>query len=104
MLPNSSVNVLCRVSVRTNVPEMNVTPSTMASPVSASRSLWARRPLTVTFHTSGTQLLHPLEHRVGGRCGELAHDVAVRQEHDPVGKSGAPGVVRDHHDRLLEFR
>ncbi len=49
MLPNNVVNVFCRVSVRTNVPEMKVTPSTIASAVSASLSLWASRPLRVTF-------------------------------------------------------
>ena len=66
MWPNRVVKVLCSVSVRTNVPEMNVTPSTMAMPVSTSRSLWASRPLIVTFHMSVPQLLHVLEYRVGG--------------------------------------
>src|SRR5580692_10495395 len=103
MLANSSVNVLCRVSVRTNVPEMNVTPSTMASAVSPSRSLWASRPLIVTFHMSGPHGPYPLQDGVGGRLLELAHHLAVGQEDDPVGVRGPARVVRHHDDRLAEF-
>src|SRR5579864_9629293 len=103
MLPNSSLNVLCRVSVRTNVPEMNVTPSTMASVVSASRSLWAAKPLIVTFHMSGPQGPHPLQDGVGGGLGQLTHHGAVVQEDDPVRVRGAPRVVGHHHDRLAEL-
>src|SRR5215471_16649958 len=102
MLPNSTVNVFCRVSVRTNVPEMNVTPSTIASAVSASLSLWASRPLIVTFRMSGPQRPHPLQDRVGGRLVQLAHHGPVGQEDDPVRVGGAPRVVRHHHDRLAE--
>src|ERR1700730_8568054 len=104
MLPNSSVNVLCKVSVSTNVPEMNVTPSTMASAVSASRSLWASRPLRVTVRMSGPQGPHPLQHGVGGRLPELAHHDPVGQEDNPVRVRGAPRVVRHHHDRLAQLR
>ena len=43
--PNRVVKVPCSVSVSTRVPEMNVTPSTTASAVSASLSLWASSPL-----------------------------------------------------------
>src|SRR5437660_11936400 len=103
MLPNNVVNVFCRVSVRTNVPEMNVTPSTIASAVNASLSLWASRPLIVTFRMSAPQRSHPLEDRVGGRLVELAHHRPVGQEDDPVGVGGAAGFVRHHHDRLAEF-
>src|SRR5260370_22183691 len=103
MLPNSSVNVLCKVSVRTNVPEMNVTPSTMASAVSASRSLWASRPLIVTFHMSGPQGPHPLEDGVGGRLLELPHHLAVVQEDDPVRVRGPARVVGHHDDRLAKL-
>src|ERR1700722_15169982 len=103
MLPNSSENVLCSVSVSTNVPEMNVTPSTMASAGSASRSLWARRPLIVTFHMSGPQRPDPLQDGVGGRLLEVADHLAVGQEHDPVRVRGPARVVGDHDDRLAEL-
>src|SRR5690242_11809369 len=102
MLPNSTVNVLFRVSVKTNVPEMKATPSTMASAVSASLSLWASRPLIVTFRMSGPQRPHPLQDRVGGGLAELAHHGPVGQEDDPVRVGGAPGVVGHHHDRLAQ--
>src|SRR5579859_3264919 len=103
MLPNSWLNVLCSVSVSTNVPEMKVTPSTMASAVSPSRSLWASRPLIVTFHMSGPQGPHALEDRVGGRLVEFAHDLAVVQEDDPVRVRGPARVVGDHDNRLAEL-
>src|SRR5580658_6734556 len=103
MLLNSVVKVLCRVSVRTNVPEMKVTPSTMASAVSASRSLWASRPLIVTFHMSGPQGPHPLQDGVGGGLLELPHHLAVGQEDDPVRIRGPARVVGHHHDRLAEL-
>src|SRR5580700_7934460 len=103
MLLNSVVNVLCRVSVRTNVPEMKVTPSTMASAVSPSRSLWASRPLIVTFHMSGPQRPDPLQDGVGGRLLELAHHLAVGQEDDPVRVRGAARVVGHHDDRLAKL-
>ena len=41
------------VSVSTNVPDMNATPSMTASAVSANRSLWARSPLIVTRPMAG---------------------------------------------------
>src|ERR1035441_4435091 len=92
MLPNSTENVLFKVSVRTNVPEMKVTPSTIASAVSASRSLWASRPLMVTFRTSAPQGPHALEDRIGGRLVEFAHHGPVGQEDDPLAKtSSIPG-------------
>src|SRR5690349_20758185 len=100
MLPDSVVNVFCRVSVRTNVPEMNVTPSTIASAVSASLSLWASSPLSVTLRMSRSQRAHALEHRVGGGRLELAHHGPVSQEHHPVRVGGTARVVRHHHDRL----
>src|ERR1700761_4940450 len=103
MLPNRLLNVLCRVSVSTKVPEMNVTPSTMASAVSASRSLWASRPLSVTFHMSGPQRPHPLQDRVGGRLVQVADDGAVGQEHHPVGVRRPARVVGDHDDGLAEL-
>src|ERR1700730_7469924 len=103
MCPNSVSKVPCRVSVSTSVPDTKVTPSTMAMAVSASRSLWANRPLMVTFHISAAQSLHLLEHRVGGRCEEFAHHVAVGQEHHPIGVGRAPRIVGDHDNRLAEL-
>src|ERR1700722_2684382 len=103
MLPNRVVKVLWRVSVSTRVPEMKVTPRTMARAVSASRSLWAIRPLTVTLHTSAAQLLHLLEDGVRGGRQELVHHLAVGQEDHPVGEGRPPGVVGDHDDRLVEL-
>src|SRR5580693_6555204 len=98
MWPKSDVKVLWSVSVRTKVPEMNVTPRTMAMAVSTSRSLCASRPLMVTFHMSVAQLLHVLENRVGGGRPELAHDLSIGEEHDTVGEGGTARVVGDHDD------
>src|ERR1700722_12615939 len=103
MLLNSVLNVLCSVSVRTNVPAMNVTPITMASAVRASRSLCASRPLMVTRHMSGSQGANALQHRVSGRLRQFVDDVAVRQEDDTVGIGRPVRVVRDHDDGLAEF-
>src|SRR5690348_11499240 len=107
-VPNSALNVLCNVSVRTNVPEMNVTPKMIASAVSASRSLCASSPLSVTFRMCHPPLLiaerpHAFQHGVGGRRFELAHHRPVGQEHHPVGVGGTARVVRHHDDRLAEF-
>ena len=82
---------------------MNVTPSTMARAVSARRSLWASSPLKVTPTCQLPSVLHALEHRVGGRVGQVAHDLAVGQEHHPVGIGRAVGVVGDHDDGLAEL-
>src|SRR5579859_2428118 len=103
MLLKSTVNVLCKVSVRTYVPEMNVTPRTIASAVSTSRSLCASSPLRVTLRTSASQRAHALKHRVGGGLVEFPHDGAVRKEDDPVRVGGAARIVGDHHDRLADF-
>src|SRR5580693_1322789 len=100
MLPNSTEKVLFRVSVKTNVPEMKATPSTIASAVSASRSLWASRPLMVTFRMSRPQRPHALQDRIGGRLFQLAHHGPVGQEQDPVRVRGTPRVVRHHDDGL----
>src|SRR5580692_4343877 len=103
MLPNRVLKVLCNVSVRTNVPAMNVTPSTMASAVRASRSLCASNPLMVTRHMSGPQRPDALQHRVGGRLRQFVDDVAVGEENHAVGVGGPMGVVRHHHDGLAEL-
>src|SRR6202453_4585380 len=100
MLVNRLLNVLCSVSVRISVPETNVTPSTIAIAVSATRSLRASRPLMVTFHMSGAHRPHPLQDRVLGRILQFAGDVAVREEDHPVRVGGAVRIVGDHDDRL----
>src|SRR5271170_3327524 len=103
MLPTRVVKVSCRVSVRIRLPEMNVTPRTIARAVSASLSLWARSPLRVTLRMSAPQFLHPLQHRVGRRGGQFAYHVAVGEEHDPVGVGGSVRIMGDHDDRLPEL-
>src|SRR6476646_3143310 len=103
MLPNSVLNVFCRVSVSTNVPEMNVTPSTIASAVSASRSLWAKSPRRVTWRISCPHHPHPLKDRIRGRLPQFAYYGPVGEEDDPVRVRGATRVVRHHHDRLPKF-
>src|ERR1700676_3079895 len=103
MCPNSVVNVAWRVSVSTRVPEMKVTPSTMATAVRASRSLWANSPFRVTLPISAAQLLHPFQHRVDGGRGQFVHHVPVGQEDHPVGVGRSPGVVGDHDDGLVEL-
>src|SRR5690348_14336356 len=100
MLLNSVVNVLCKVSVSTYVPEMNVTPRTIASAVSTSRSLCASSPLRVTLRTSAAQGAHALKHRVGGGLVEFAHDGTARQEDNPAREGGPARIVGDHNDRL----
>ena len=82
---------------------MNITPSTMASAVRASRSLWASSPLIVTFHTSGPQRAHVLENRVRRWAVQLVHDVPVSEEDHPVGVGRAVWIVRDHDDGLPEL-
>src|ERR1017187_3902181 len=100
MRPNSVLKVLCNVSVRTKVPEMNVTPSTMARAVNASRSLWAKRPRRTTLFTSTAQLLHVFENRICRGREQLIDNGPVGQEDHTIGIGGSPGIVRDHHDGL----
>src|ERR1700722_2700370 len=103
MLPTRVVKVLCKVSVSTRLPEMKVTPRMMAKAVRARRSLWARSPLMVTFHMSGPEFLHALEHRVGRGREEVTHHLAVGEEDHPVCVGGAAWVVRHHDNRLAEL-
>ena len=81
----------------------------MATAVRAKRSLWARRPLHGDPpHVSAAQLLHALEHGVGGGRDELVHDLAVGQEHHPVGVGGGPGswvtITMDWSESVTERR
>jgi hypothetical protein len=98
MFPTRAENVLRSVSVRMKVPEMKVTPSTIASAVSVSRSLWASRPRIMSFCMSGPQCPHPVEHGVGGRVVQPADSPAIGEEQHPVGVGGRTRVVRHHHD------
>src|SRR3954468_5600528 len=101
---NSPLNVFEMVSVSTNVPDTNATPSITAIPVSRKRTFLLQMPLSVTFHMgSGAQALHLVEHRVGRRCEKLVDDGAVGQEHDAVGVARCDRIVRDHDDGLAEL-
>src|SRR5215831_5106325 len=92
------------VSASTKVPDMNATPSVMASALATSRILWAMRPRMAVRNMSGrlAQALHPLEHPLGRRVGELADEAPVGQEHDAVGVAGGDGIVGDHGDGLAD--
>src|SRR5205085_6991708 len=98
---NRRVNVELRVSVSTSDPATKPTPSTMASDVSAKRSLWARRLLSVALNMDGRrkrglsplQLLEAVEHLLGRGTAHLGNDLAVVEEHDPVGVAGRGRVV-----------
>src|SRR5271154_4081185 len=98
MLPKRVSNVLCRVSVRTNVPAMNVTPRTMESAVNARRSLCASSPLMVPRHTSGAESADALQDGLGCGVPHLVDDVAVGEEDDAVGVGRPAGVVGHLHD------
>src|SRR5215217_5790120 len=100
--PKSRSNVVVAVSVRTNVPATNATPSTTAIPVRSRRSFRASRLLTVARHTTlRLQRLHPVEDLLRGGFDHLVDDPAVRQEDDPVGIRRRRRIVRDHDDRLV---
>ena len=104
MLPNSLSNVLCSVSVSTNVPAMNVTPSTMASAGQHQAELVGQQPLDGDPpHVRAPMRADALEHRVRRRVGELVDDLAVGEEDDPVGVRRPAGVVGDHDDGLAEL-
>ena len=85
------------------MPERNDTPSITASAVSANRSLWAKRPFSVSLNTRLLpEVLEPVEDALRGRLEHLVDDLAVGEEHDPVGVARGDRVVGDHHDRLVE--
>ena len=82
--------LLSSVSVNTNDPATNATPSTMANALMASRSLRASRLRTVTRNISGhlvgrrletAELLHLLQDVMGRRGAQLADHPAVAEEH-----------------------
>jgi hypothetical protein len=47
---------------------------------------------------------HDIEDGVGGWTVHLAHDAAIRQEHDTVRVRGGEWIVGHHDDRLPELR
>ena len=65
--------------------------------------LLGQRPLIVTRNTDQPPSCFILS-RTASAVGRshLVDDLAVGQEHDPVGVARGAGVVRDHHDRLPE--
>src|SRR5918994_2476742 len=78
---NRSSNVLPIVSVSTSVPAMNATPSNTAKLVVRSRHLRAASVLMVVRNMASlTEVLHAVEHAVGGRGGHLVDDAAVGEE------------------------
>src|SRR6266511_4190172 len=99
------LKVAFMVSVSTEVPDTKLTPSTIASAVSARRSLWDSSPLMVAFDMarSAPELLHQVEDLVGGGVGHLVNDLAVLEEQHVVGVGGGARVVGHHHDRLAEL-
>src|SRR5581483_5655442 len=107
VLPLTSAKRLSKVwasvSVSTNVPATNPTPSTTDRAVRARRSLWASRPLIMTRRTAlGLQGLEPVQYPLDRGALHLVDDVAVGQEHRGVGVAGRGRVVGDHDDRLPE--
>src|SRR5690606_26387196 len=90
-------------SVTTNAPTTKPTPITTAKAVIRNRSLWPRTLRTATRSTSASELLHAVEHPLGGRVGHLVGDAPVDEEDDAIAVPGGHGVVGDHHDRLAEL-
>src|SRR4051812_24041293 len=89
------------VSVRMKVPDTRVTASATANAVPRRRPPCATAPRS-RRNMSAPELLHVVYRPLGGGVEHLVHDLAVGQEHDPVGVGGGDGVVGDHHDRLAE--
>src|SRR5690349_4976067 len=109
---NRSVKLRFKVSVNTNVPATNATPSTIANALMPSRSLCAARPFSVALSIFSAlrrvvarclEVLHLLEHPVRGGFEHLVDDPAVGQEKNPVGVPGRVRVMGDHHHGLAEL-
>src|SRR5437660_2364412 len=111
VLPLTSAKRLSKVwasvSVSTNVPATKPTPRTTDRAVSASRSLWASRPLIMTrrigLPSSRFERLEPVEDALRRRALHLVDDVPVGQEHRGIGVAGGGRVVGDHDDGLAEI-
>ena len=81
---NSASKLCFTVSVSTNVPAMNATPSTMAMAVRNRRTLCAARLRRVARSTSVPHALHVVDDALGRRLRHLVDDAAVGEEHDAV--------------------
>src|SRR5207247_2034413 len=89
-------NAFVTESVRTKVPQIIATPSTIASAVRKDRKRRVARPLRATpVIVLPAELLHRREHLLRRRGFDLAHDQAVREEEDAIGDRGGARVVRD---------
>ena len=98
------------MSVSTNAPDTNITPSTTASPDRTSRSLRESRLLSVARSISGSPPRRA--RRAASSCrapppavgsGSSSTICAVGEEDDPVGVRGGVRVVGDHDDGLAEL-
>src|SRR5262249_15112286 len=91
-------------SVRTKVPLIIATPSTIAIAVRAVRSFRLRRPRianqVMPSASRGGELLHHVVDRVRVALADLAHDEPVGEEQHAMGGRSRARVVRHHHDRL----
>src|SRR5574340_1698281 len=112
-------NVRCRVSVSRNDPATKAVPSTTDSTVSASRTLCAARLRRDTLRMGelleyamasdhflgrgGIELLHPVQHGLGGGLTQLVDDLPVGQEHDAVGVARGTRIVRHDDHGLSEL-
>src|SRR3954469_21793602 len=93
------------VSVNTNVPARNAMPMMTDRLVPMSRRLCASTDLraSLSMARSVSELLHAIEHPIGGGRRHLVHDAAVGQEEGEVRVRGGDGVVGHHHDRLAHL-
>src|SRR5262249_28652196 len=98
------VNAWSIESVRTKVPLISATPSTIAIAVRAVRSFRLRRPRianqVMPSASRGGELLHHVVDRVRVALADLAHDEPVGEEQHAMSGCSRARVVRHHHDRL----
>src|SRR5690606_12561416 len=92
-----------RLAPMNRVAARKPTPRTMAVPVERRRRRWARSDAKVTVNTSGPQVLHAVEDRLGRRLVQLVDDAPVGEEEDGVGVGGGDRVVGDHRDGLAHL-
>src|SRR5262249_33678144 len=110
MFANSASNERPSVSVSTNEPATNITDSTTAIMERVSRSLRARRLLSVARSIGSgllrgardVEALEPVQDAFRGGVAQLVDDLSVGEEDDPIRIRGGVRVVRDHHDGLPE--
>ena len=81
---NRFLNDSSIVSVKTSVPTTNATPMTTAKPVRTDLSLRESRPRSATLFTLAHRL-HQVEDALGIGAGPVVDDLAVAEDHDPVG-------------------